>query len=110
PWHSRRGQVFLPADILERHGVVRDDIVTGRGGPGLDAALADLRAIARRHLAQVGPLRPTIPAEARPAFRPLALVEPYLRAMERHDYAPFRTPVDLPQWRKIWALWRGSGL
>jgi len=107
PWHARQGQVYVPVDILERHGVVRDDIVAGRGGPGLNGALADLRAVARRHLAQVRTLRPSIPVAAAPAFRPLALVEPYLKAMERRDYDPFHTPVDLPQWRKIWALWRG---
>ncbi|RDI60089.1 phytoene/squalene synthase family protein [Microvirga subterranea] len=107
PWHARQGQVYVPADILEKHGVVRDDIVTGRGGPGLEAALADLRAIARRHLDQARTLRPTIPTEAAPAYQPLALVEPYLNQMERKDYDPFRTAIDLPQWRRIWALWRG---
>ena len=106
PWHARQGQVFLPADILARHGVVRDDIVAGRGGPGLKGALADLRAVIRRHRDQATTLRTTIPPAAEPAFRPLALVEPYLRQMERRDYAPFHTPVDLPQWRRIWALWR----
>jgi len=107
PWHSRRGQLFIPEDILAGHGVVRDDIVSGRGGPGLNSALADMRAVARRHLDQVRTLRPTIPPEAEPAFRPLALVEPYLRAMERRDYDPFHTQIELPQWRRIWALWRG---
>jgi 15-cis-phytoene synthase len=107
PWHARQGQVFVPADILARHGVVRDDIVTGRGGPGLKSALADMRAVIRRHLEQVRTLRPTIPPAAAPAFRPLALVEPYLKAMEKRDYDPFHTQVELAQWRKIWALWRG---
>ncbi|MBZ6074796.1 phytoene/squalene synthase family protein [Microvirga puerhi] len=108
PWHARHGQIYIPADILERHGVVREDIVTGRGGPGLRGALADLRAVVRRHLDQVRTLRPTIPSEAQPAFRVLALVEPYLKAMERPDYDPFHTEVDLPRWRKIWVLWRGG--
>jgi 15-cis-phytoene synthase len=107
PWHARAGQVFLPQDLLTRHGVVREDIVTGRGGPGLNAALADLRAVARRHLAQVRVLRPTIPENAVPAFRLLALVEPYLKRMDRPDYDPFATPVELPSWRRIAALWRG---
>jgi phytoene synthase len=107
PWHARRGQLFVPQDVLARHGVVRDDIVSGRGGPGLSSALADLRAITRRHLDQVRTLRATIPPAAEPAFRPLALVEPYLRQMEKRDYDPFNTPVDLPQWRRIWALWKG---
>jgi phytoene synthase len=107
PLHARQGQVYVPSDLLARHGVVREDIVTGRGGPGLKGALADLRAVARRHLDQARSLRATIPAATEPAFRPLALVEPYLKAMERRDYDPFHTVVDLPQWRRVWALWRG---
>jgi phytoene synthase len=107
PIHARQGQVYVPEDLLTRHGVVREDIVTGRGGPGLKGALADLRAIAGRHLDQVRTLRATIPPAVEPAFRPLALVKPYLKAMERRDYDPFHTPVDLPQWRRIWTLWRG---
>jgi phytoene synthase len=106
PWHARAGQVYLPQDLMARHGVVREDIVTGRGGPGLLATLADLRAVARRHRDQARALRATVPAAAAPAFKPLALVEPYLRAMERPDYDPFTTVVDLPQWRKIGTLWR----
>jgi 15-cis-phytoene synthase len=63
--------------------------------------------VIRRHLEQARTLRSTIPSAAEPAFRPLALVEPYLKAMERRDYDPFHTQVDLPQWRRIVALWRG---
>ncbi len=107
PWHARRGQVYVPADLLARHGVVREDIVAGRGGPGLLSALSDLRAIARRHLDQARTLQATTPGNVLPAFRPVALVEPYLGAMERPGYNPLETSVDLPQWRRIWALWRG---
>lgn len=107
PWHARSGQVYIPQDILARHGVVREDIVKGRGGPGLVAALADLRAIARRHLQQARTLKGAVPPEVRPAFQPLALVEPYLKAMERRGYDPFTSAVDIPQWRRLAALWRG---
>ena len=107
PWHARRGQVYIPQDLLARHGVVREDIVSGRGGPGLDRALADLRSVARRHLAQVRTLRSTIPLAAEPAYRPLALVEPYLNQMERPGYDPLRTVIELLPWQRIWALWRG---
>lgn len=107
PIHARQGQLYVPTEILAGHGVVRDDVVTGRGGPGLKGALADLRAVARKHLDLVQALRAKIPSPAKPAFRQLALVRPYLKAMERSDYDPLHTMVDLPQWRKIWSLWRG---
>jgi phytoene synthase len=45
--------------------------------------------------------------EIRPAFQQLALVEPHLSRMERRDYDPFLTVVEVPQWRKLLALWRG---
>jgi phytoene synthase len=107
PWHARRGQNYIPAEILDRHGVVPDDIASGRGGPGLTGALGDLRAVVRWHLEQTRSLRATIRPEARAAYRSLALVEPYLKLMERPDYDPFNTPVDIARWRKIWFLWRG---
>jgi phytoene synthase len=105
PWHARNGQVYLPKDILARHGVTRDDIVLGRGGPGFVAALADMRALAREHLSQVAALRDTIPATIAPAFLPLALVPAYLTEMEKPGYDAYRTLVDRPTWRKIATLW-----
>lgn len=108
PWHARRGQVFVPREILDRHGVTRDDVVLGRGGPGFLAALADMRALARGHLGRFRALRRTIPPEVRPAFLPAALVPGYLAAMERPGYEPFRTVVDRPAWVKIALLWRAS--
>ena len=39
---------------------------------------------------------------------PVALVPGYLRLMERPDYDPFRTAVEIPQWRRQWTLWRAA--
>lgn len=108
PWHARRGQMFVPADILGRHGVTRDDIVAGRDTPGLRAALGEMRALARAHFARLDGLRATIGASIAPAFLPALLVPLYLARMERRDYEPFRTIVEVPQWRRQWALWRAS--
>jgi len=108
PWHARSGQVYLPADILGRYGVTREDIVTGRGGPGLRRACADLRGIARQHLKAFEAARPTIAPSAGAAFLPVALVEPYLAVMERASYDPLNTLVELPRWRRLWRLWRAA--
>jgi len=106
PWHARQGRLYLPADVLGRFGVSRDDVVSGRGGPGLLGAMAEMRGVARRHLDQARALRGTIKPETAPAFLPVGLVEDYLKEMERRDYDPFGTAVDLPQWRRLWTLWR----
>jgi len=108
PWHAAEGQVYLPADILARNGVTRDDIVRGRGGPGVLYSLKELRGFARGHLQKLRDLRGTIPATIMPAFLPAGLVEPYLRRMERSGYDPYRTIITLPAWRRQWAIWRAA--
>lgn len=108
PWHAARGQVYLPADLLARNGVTREDIVRGRGGPGVNYSLKELRALARIHLGKLNDLRATVPAAILPAFLPVALVEPYLRQMERRGYDPYRTIVALSPLRRQWLLWRAA--
>ena len=63
---------------------------------------------ARRPVRRARALRATVPSAILPAFLPVALVEPYLRRMEGRSYDPFRTVVDLPQWKKQWLLWRAA--
>ena len=106
-WDASRGRVFVPGDLLARHGAAAADCLSGASGPALLEALTDMRALARSHLAKARAELASAPAAARPAFAMLALVQPTLRLMEKADYAPFRTPPDLPQWRAQWALWRG---
>ena len=106
PWHARNGQVYVPKDVLDRHGVTRDDIVLGRGGPGFRAALVDMRDLARTHLARLHDLRGTIPPAITPAFLPAAVVPGYLARMERPAYDPFATVIEQPAWRKLITLWR----
>jgi phytoene synthase len=106
PLTSARGQVFLPADLLKRHAVSRDDIVARRDGAGLRAALAELRGLARRRLEEALALARRVPRPAAAAFTPLAVLPLYLARMERPSYAPFATIVEAPQWRRQWALWR----
>ncbi|MFI5014998.1 MAG: phytoene/squalene synthase family protein [Hyphomicrobiales bacterium] len=106
-FHAARGQVYLPGDILRRHGASPEEAIGGCASPALLAAIGDWRAEARRHLAAARRALAVLPKTARPAFLPLALVGPYLALTERRGYDPFRSPLELPQWRRQWALWRG---
>jgi phytoene synthase len=108
PVTSARGQVFLPADILARHGVSREDILVRREGAGLRAALAEMRALARGHLREALAHLKDCPSEIAPAYLPLACSPLYLARMERARYAPFGAIVDAPQWRRQWELWRAA--
>jgi 15-cis-phytoene synthase len=106
--HASRGQLYLPADVLARHGASPSDIFAGRATDALRAALAELRAFARGNLAAFAARRGALPAAVAPAFLPVALVPAYLVRMDRRDYDPFTTPLGVPQWRRQWILWRAA--
>jgi 15-cis-phytoene synthase len=108
PWHSARGQVFVPAEILQAHGASREDFAAGHASEGVLAALAELRALARAHLDIFYAKLPGLLDKIRPAFLPASLCEPYLRLMEKPGYDPFKTLIELPQWKRQGSLWRAS--
>jgi phytoene synthase len=107
PLHASRGQCFVPADLLAKHGTSPADLLAWQDGPALRAALADLRAIARDHLAEAQASVGSLAATTHPAFLPLAVLPLYLTTMERGDCDPF-TVTEVPQWRRQWRLWRES--
>jgi phytoene synthase len=75
--------------------------------PALRTALAEMRALARDHLALARKAVALLPETERLAYRVLSLPELYLREMERRDYDPYKSLVEVAQWRRQWALWRG---
>jgi 15-cis-phytoene synthase len=107
-FHASRGQVYMPLDVLAKHGVAREDIVAGRATPGLVAALGEVRARARHHLARARALAASIPEAARPAFLHLALADPALDRLDRAGTNPFGPSVEAPTWRRQWTLWRAA--
>lgn len=108
PLHAARGQVYLPKDVLERHGASVEDIVARRATPGVLAALEELRETARRHLAEVRAGIGAVPPAAMPAFLPVALVEPYLARLSRPGHDPFKQIADIAAWRRPLILWRAA--
>ena len=105
---ASRGQVFVPAELLERHGAQIEAVTVGQASEGLLAGLAALRSVARRHHVMFELLLPQLPKTTVAAFLPLALVPGTLAVMERAGYDPFHTPVEVAQWRRQWTLWRAA--
>ncbi len=106
--HASRRQLYLPLDVLERHAVHAEDIYAARNSPGVLAALAGMREQARRHMRAADAPDALVSPSALPAILPVALVPLYLDRMERPGYDPFRTAIEVPQWRRQWALWRAA--
>jgi phytoene synthase len=105
PIHAARRQLFVPAEILDRHNAHAHDIFAGRSSLAINAALAEMRDLARRHLVAakeaVAKLRP----QTLPAVLPVALVRPSLDRLERSDAF---APVELAPWRRQWLIWRAA--
>jgi len=106
PQHAARGQLYVPIETLERHGVARAEVIAGTAGAGLRAALAEIASQAHEQLSQAARHWPSVPPAARPAFLPLVWVAPLLARIEQNP-DPF-APSDLPQWRRQWLLWRAA--
>jgi phytoene synthase len=105
PIQARRGQLFVPIEMLSRHGVSPQDIFAARSSAGLNDVFAELRNLARRHLAEARPSLTAIPQAALAAFLPVALVGPSLRRLEQSDVF---SPSALPPWRRQWLIWRAA--
>jgi len=107
PIHAARGQLFIPVEMLARHGAGRLDVKGGPATPQLLAALAELRARARHHLGAAQQLLATAAPAVVAALLPVALAGPTLERMERRGYDPF-VPVAIAPWRRQWLIWRAA--
>jgi phytoene synthase len=107
PWHVANQQCYVPRDVLARHGLEPRNLFAREDSLALRAALAEMRALARDHLAGARKAVALLPEAERLAYRVLSLPELYLREMERKDYDPYKSVVEVAQWRRQWALWRG---
>lgn len=105
PWHLAAGQVYLPLDLLAAQGLDTARLRACSDRPALLRALAEMRAVARRHIAEFAAVGPSGSALA---FLPVALCEAYLREMERPGYDPYTSRIDMPDWRRLWLLWRAT--
>jgi len=105
PAHAAQHRLYVPLEVLARHEVSQSDIFASQSSPGLRAALAELRDLARRHLAAVRERITTLPREALPALLPLALVRP---SLDRLDRSEAFAPAELSALRRQWLIWRAS--
>ncbi|WFP60455.1 phytoene/squalene synthase family protein [Mesorhizobium sp. WSM4904] len=104
--HRRRGQCYVPADILAAAGTTPEEFVKGDGGAGAERAVAATIALAREHLGAFEKGASALPASLRPAFLPLALTRAYLDKMEKGAPSPLKGAAALSALRRHWLLLR----
>ncbi len=106
PMFAARGNCYLPADVLARHGALPEAAAAGLSSPAMIAAVDELRQIARDHATRAWSAARAMAPAGRVALLPLALVDPLVKRGAGED--PFRPRLSLPQWRRQWRLWRAS--
>lgn len=109
PWHASRRQLFLPRDVIERHGLDTESLFRGETTPQLKAVLKEMREHVRHHLGRVGDFANQVPEKCQNAFLPLVLVKPFLTKLEAEGFDPLRQAAEISQLRRQWLLWRASG-
>jgi phytoene synthase len=107
PLDASQRRLFLPQQMLAKHGCDPEDIFLGKQTPKLREALDDVLSEAHTHLNTALTLLTSVVPEVRPAFLPLAQVKRDLALLMRADNDPFVVPAP-SRLRTLWALWRAS--
>ncbi|KQT60517.1 MULTISPECIES: phytoene/squalene synthase family protein [unclassified Aureimonas] len=105
PIHRRRGQVFIPADILEASGCTREALLAGDAAPSARAVQA-MVAYARGHVAAYRAASAALPATLRPAFLPAELTPIYLDRIEARGAGDENASAAIGPFRRSWTYWR----
>jgi 15-cis-phytoene synthase len=100
PIHARRGQLYLPGDILSRHGVSAAEARSGRDSEAMWSVHQALCGHIFQRLDEARLAIAKLPREIFPAFLPLAIIKPNLKALEKAKTAS--------QLQRQWHLWKAS--
>lgn len=107
PFDASRQQVYLPHEILARHGGGVDEVFAGRMTPALRAALDELIDLALSHFKLMYAPLMALPPAARRAFLPMAMARRTLERARRPDFDAYKPQPD-SRLRILWTLWRAS--
>ena len=107
PLDASQRRLFVPRQVLAKHGCDPEDVFAGKQTPALRQALDDVLNDARRHLDTAYGLLGSVAPEVRPAFLSLAQVKHDLAMLKRADNDPFVVRPS-SRFKTLWTLWRAS--
>lgn len=106
PHHASRGRIYLPADLLAAHGLHPDVPLQGGDNEDIRAACRDMRNRAGEALRAFREEAGTLPRPMRPAFAPLAIVEPFLKKLAASEHQPLRDIAQINPLARYGLIWR----
>lgn len=92
PLHQRRGQLYLPLEILSATGLTREQFLEGKDLLRISAAIEAFAGLGREHLQNARAFG-ALPPSVFPAFLPVALAEPVLLAASKAGASLFDKPL-----------------
>ena len=107
PRDAARRQLFVPLQLLEKHGSGMEQVFAGKQTPQARTAIDELIAAARQHLDTALALLAETSPEIRPIFLPLAIAKADLTRLSRADNDPF-VPYFRSRFSTLWLTWRAS--
>jgi phytoene synthase len=106
PFKAGSAATLIPSDVAARHNVSVADFEVRRVGPGVVAACAELRRLARDELVEAERrLKDSDPAIL-PAFIPLAPLRLDLDRLDHNADRPFDAVGEASPLRRQWVIWR----
>jgi presqualene diphosphate synthase len=104
---AERGRLYLPLELLERHGIGTTEPTEALRHPALPAVCRELAAIAERHFREAGEaMQQCRRREMRPAAVMGAVYHATLRALQRAQWRDPAKPVALSRPLKLWLALR----
>lgn len=108
PLHRRRGQVYIPADMLAAAGLDRETFLEGKDGQRIGIAIEIFATHALDHMERAR--RAKISKNVFAAYLPVALSGPVIAAARKAGSGVFDGGLQLSQLRRQWLLAKASFL
>lgn len=108
PLHRRRGQVYIPADMLSAVGLDRETFLEGTDRQRIGIAIELFAAHALDHIEKAR--RARISGNIFAAYLPVAISGPVITAARKAGAGVFEGEVQLSQLRRQWLLAKASFL
>ncbi|KAJ7360473.1 NADH dehydrogenase (ubiquinone) complex I, assembly factor 6 [Desmophyllum pertusum] len=89
PFHGSKGKVYIPNNIMIKHGVSQEDIIRGRTTQPVKDVAYDLASLAHSHLSTAQSLMSKAPKAASRAFLPVVSCKAYLTKIQKADFNIF---------------------
>jgi phytoene synthase len=104
---AERGRLYLPRELLQKHGIATTDPEAVLAHPNLRPVCRDLAALALDNFAQAkAAMAHCAKGPMRPAATMGAVYGAILVKLIAADWRDLKTPVKLPKWQKLWLALR----